>query len=249
MAIQPRPARVLMVLGHALAVACVLLPRAAAAQGLTGALIGTVKDAQGGVISGAVVRISSPALIGGPQTITTDKGELRFPALPPGLYALDIEFPGFRPYHEDGISIGAGATIERPVELQLGGVENSVVVDGSGPRLDARNPGFGTRFGAEDLDAIPMRRFSPYRVGQDGARDLADISGGPQHAGVGLRFWRRPKPVPDGRHEHHRDRQRRRACRSGRRLHPGTADPIGGRVGRVRQRPGRRRERDHQVRQ
>ena len=151
-----------MVLGHALAVACVLLPRAAAAQGLTGALIGTVKDAQGGVISGAVVRISSPALIGGPQTITTGKGELRFPALPPGLYALDVEFPGFRPYHEDDITIGAGATIERPIELRLGGVENSVVVDGSGSRLDARNPGFGTRFGAEDLDAIPMRRFSPY---------------------------------------------------------------------------------------
>ena len=31
---------------------------------------------------------------------------------------------------------------------------------GAGSRLDARNPGFGTRFGAEDLDAIPMRRFS-----------------------------------------------------------------------------------------
>ena len=31
---------------------------------------------------------------------------------------------------------------------------------GPGSRLDARNPGFGTRFGAEDLDAIPMRRFS-----------------------------------------------------------------------------------------
>ena len=157
-----RRVRGLRVLGQSLAVACALLPRAASAQGLTGALIGTVKDAQGGVISGAVVRIRSPALIGGPQTTTTDQGELRFPALPPGLYALDIEFPGFRPYHEDDITIGAGATIERPVQLQLGSVENSVVVDGSGPRLDARNPGFGTRFGAEDLAAIPMRRFSPY---------------------------------------------------------------------------------------
>src|SRR5687767_14416787 len=49
--------------------ACLLLPGMAGAQGLTGALIGTVKDAQGGVLSGAVVRISSPALIGGPQTL------------------------------------------------------------------------------------------------------------------------------------------------------------------------------------
>jgi hypothetical protein len=141
---------------------CVLVPRLAVAQGLTGALIGTVTDPQGGVLSGAVVRISSPALIGGPQTVKTDKGQLRFPALPPGLYVLDIEFQGLRPYHEEGIRIGAGATIERPVELELAGVEDSVVVDGSGSRVDARDPGFGTRFGVDDFDAIPMRRFSPY---------------------------------------------------------------------------------------
>ena len=43
-------------------------PDIVAAQGVTGALIGTVKDAQGGVLPGAVVRVGSPALIGGPQT-------------------------------------------------------------------------------------------------------------------------------------------------------------------------------------
>ncbi len=74
-----------------LAGACVLQPHLAPAQGLTGALIGTVKDAQGGVLAGAVVRVSSPALIGGPATLTTnEKGQLRFPALPPGSYVLDI---------------------------------------------------------------------------------------------------------------------------------------------------------------
>ena len=79
-----------------LAAACVLQPLLASAQGLTGALIGTVKDAQGGVLTGAVVRVSSPALIGGPATLTTnEKGQLRFPALPPGPYVLDIEFQGY----------------------------------------------------------------------------------------------------------------------------------------------------------
>ena len=133
----------------------------AGAQGLTGALIGTVKDAQGGVLSGAVVRISSPALIGGQLTTKTDeRGELRFPSVPPGSYALDIVLQGFRPYRDADIYIGAGATIERTPVLTLAAVADSIVVHGPGSRLDARNPGFGTRFGAEDLDAIPMRRFS-----------------------------------------------------------------------------------------
>ena len=54
------------------------------AQGLTGTLIGTVKDEQGGVLAGASVRVSSPALIGGPVTASTDeRGRLRFPVLAP----------------------------------------------------------------------------------------------------------------------------------------------------------------------
>src|SRR5262249_5535265 len=82
-------------------VACsVLLPHVAAGQALTGALIGTVKDDQGGVLPGAGVRVSSPALIGGPVSVTTnDKGQLRFPVLPPGSYVLEISISGFAPFH------------------------------------------------------------------------------------------------------------------------------------------------------
>src|SRR5262245_45998298 len=102
-----------------LAVASVLLPSIVAAQSLTGALIGTVKDEQGAVIAGAQVRATSPALIGGPATMITDEtGQLRFPLLAPGSYALDIEVPGFAAYHEPDIRIGAGATLERTVVLK-----------------------------------------------------------------------------------------------------------------------------------
>ena len=154
-------ANVLRLFAQSLTVACLLVPQITVAQGLTGALIGTATDSQGGVLAGAVVRISSPALIGGELTTKTDgRGELRFPSLPPGSYALDIVVEGFRPYREADIRIGAGATIERTPVLTLAALADSIVVHGSGSRLDARDPGFGTRFGAEDLDAIPMRRFS-----------------------------------------------------------------------------------------
>jgi hypothetical protein len=64
-----------------LAAACALLTHIAAAQGVTGALIGTVQDAQGAVLRGAVVHVNSRALIGGPQKLTTNQqGQLRFPA-------------------------------------------------------------------------------------------------------------------------------------------------------------------------
>jgi hypothetical protein len=81
---------------------------------LTGALVGTVKDEHGVVLPGALVRVTSPALIGGPATMTTnERGQLRFPILPPGTYALDIELAGFATYHEADLRIGVGGTLER----------------------------------------------------------------------------------------------------------------------------------------
>lgn len=142
----------------------VLLPvTSASAQGLSGALVGSVRDEQGGALQGALVRVSSPALIGGTLTVTTnEKGQLRFPVLAPGSYALTIELPPkFAPYREENITIGAGATLERTVVLALAGVAETVVVEGSS-RIEARSSGFETRFGQEYLKAIPTRRFSMF---------------------------------------------------------------------------------------
>ena len=81
----PSGARICQILLPLLfSVTFLLLPRIAAAQALTGALIGTVRDDQGGVLPGANVRVSSSALIGSLAELTTnEKGQLRFPLLPP----------------------------------------------------------------------------------------------------------------------------------------------------------------------
>jgi hypothetical protein len=146
-----------------LVTACVLPSRGAAGQVLTGALVGTVKDEQGAVVPGAQVRGTSPAQIGGPATmVTNERGQFRFPVLPPGSYVLDVELQGFAPYHEEDIQIGAGATLERTVVVKLAGLAESIVVQGSGSRIEARSSGFESRFGPEYLRAIPSRRFSMF---------------------------------------------------------------------------------------
>jgi len=152
-----------LLVGFLVAAALVLQAGTLSAQEVTGALIGTVRDAQGGVVRGAVVRVTSAALIGGPQTVNTNEiGRLRFPALPPGSYSLDVDAPGFGVYHEENIRIGVGATIERTVVLKLASIAESLVVQGAGSRIEARGSGFETRFGPEDIRVIPVRRFSMF---------------------------------------------------------------------------------------
>jgi hypothetical protein len=143
--------------------ACTLLPRITDAQMLTGALVGTVKDEQGGVLRGARATLTSPALIGGPVVVTAnERGQWRFPVLPPGTYTLDIELARFAPYHESDIHIGAGATLERTAVLKMAGIAESVAVEGSGSRIEARGSGIEMRFGPEYLRNIPTRRFSMF---------------------------------------------------------------------------------------
>src|SRR5262249_5117621 len=133
--------------------------RVSAEQGLTGAIFTTVTDQQDAVLAGAVVQISSPALIGGSWTQLTDQnGQLRFLALPPGRYALDVSLKGFTSYNEQAIEVSAGSTIERRIPLAVAGVTESVVVEPRRSRLDARNPGSGTTWGPDDLQGMPMRR-------------------------------------------------------------------------------------------
>ena len=92
--------------------ACLLVPRTGVPQGLTGTLIGTVKDQQGGALPGAQVILSSPALIGGAANlVTNERGSCGF-GLASRLYALEIGWMALR-HRETEVSLGAGATIER----------------------------------------------------------------------------------------------------------------------------------------
>jgi hypothetical protein len=143
--------------------ASLLLPELTFGQALTGALIGTVRDQQGGAIVGAVVRIDSPSLLGAkPTLLTDDKGQFRFPALNPSDYSLEIEHAGFATHHEVVIPISAGATTDRNITLRLSGLTESVVVDGGDSNNDARASGLETRFRSDYLRAVPTRRSSMF---------------------------------------------------------------------------------------
>ncbi|HYN07750.1 MAG TPA: TonB-dependent receptor [Vicinamibacterales bacterium] len=139
-----------------------LLPLETNAQALTGVLAGTVKDPQGLVLPAAVVRVTSSALMTGEAQMTSsDKGQWRFPVLPPGQYVLTVQLaPRFAPYREE-LSIGAGQTLELPVVLQLAGVTESVNVDANST-INSRETGLETRFGPDYFRTIPSRRFSMF---------------------------------------------------------------------------------------
>ena len=85
----------------------------------TGTIQGRVTDAQGAVLPGVTITATSPALLGQQSAVTSDTGNYRFPAVPPGhLHAQLRARPASTPLKREGISITLGFTAKVNVELR-----------------------------------------------------------------------------------------------------------------------------------
>src|SRR5919201_4849860 len=88
-----------------------IIPAPARAQVEQGRLLGTVKDAQSGVLPGVTVTATSPALIGQRTALTEADGRYLITNLPSGPYALKFELKGFKPFTRQIIGVSQGSTL------------------------------------------------------------------------------------------------------------------------------------------
>jgi len=111
-----------------LVLGAILLSGPAAAQ-QTGTLSGTVRDAQGGILPGVTINVSSPALIGGARATTTGgAGTYQLTGLPPGTYDVAYELSGFSTLKRGDIRVLVAQITRLDVELGVGSLQETVVV-------------------------------------------------------------------------------------------------------------------------
>jgi hypothetical protein len=131
---------------------------APAAAQQTGILAGVVRDAQGGVLPGVTVSVSSESLIGGTRsTVTGEAGSYQF-SLPPGTYVVDFTISGFSPLKREGIVLQVARTTRVEVELVVGTVQETVTVSGASPIVDVSTTVSQTNINRDLYEAIPTGR-------------------------------------------------------------------------------------------
>jgi hypothetical protein len=141
-----------------LAVGCLwaTLAGPAFAQTDTAQIIGTVRDAQGGVIADVTVTALNVET-GFARRVTTDTdGRYRVTALPPARYALTAEKTGFRTVVREGLILLLGAEPVIDVELPVAGLAESLIVEADVPIVDTTNPAIDMRINREQLDLMPL---------------------------------------------------------------------------------------------
>src|SRR5437016_3407788 len=85
-----------------------------------GSISGTVKDATGGVIPGAMITVTNESLRTEFKTMTDPRGYFSFPNLAVGRYELTIECRGFKPLKRAGLVIDVNTALEVTASLEIG---------------------------------------------------------------------------------------------------------------------------------
>src|SRR5262249_4743350 len=112
----------------------------------------------GALIPGATVEVTSPALIG-KKTATTDSGgAYRFDLLPPGLYAITVQAPGFAPQTQANLQLTTGALPTINITMQVGAVTQEVSVAAEAAAIDVTLSKVQTNVTTEILEALPKSR-------------------------------------------------------------------------------------------
>jgi len=90
------------------------------AQTSMGTVQGTVKDATGAVLPGAMVVLVNEATNVRSERVTNSSGYYVFVNVRPGTYVLTVELPGFSKAEVTAFTVGVNETVARQVSLQVG---------------------------------------------------------------------------------------------------------------------------------
>jgi hypothetical protein len=150
----------------------------------TGTIQGRVTDSQGAVLPGVTVTATSPSMPGVQTAVSSETGNYRFPAIPPGTYSLSYELSGFNNLKREGVEIRLGFTANVNVELALATLQETVTVSGQSPIIDTTATRTVQNFKLSELQSIPNGRDMWSLLAVTPAVQMARIDVGGNRAGT-----------------------------------------------------------------
>jgi hypothetical protein len=136
--------------------AVLFLPATVFAQA---SLTGTIHDPSGAVLPGVTVEASSPALIEKTRTAVTDgTGQYRIIDLRPGTYSITFTLTGFNTVKREDIELAGTQVVTIPVEMKVGGVQETITVTGETPIVDVQSAKRQVVMNNDIIRALPVAR-------------------------------------------------------------------------------------------
>jgi hypothetical protein len=148
------------------------------AQVATARLEGVVRDGSGAVVVSASVAVVNNRTRIRVETAADAEGRFAFPSLPPSIYTLTVEAAGFRKTVVSDLELNVGATVTQSVNLEIGAVTDSLVVQAPEERVQVADAQVSRAIKLRDIDVLPQMARYPIL--------LAAYNPGTQAGGGGL---------------------------------------------------------------
>jgi carboxypeptidase family protein/TonB-dependent receptor-like protein len=127
------------------------------AQGsASGDLHVTVRDPKGGLVTSATVTAREQDKAFVRSTTNNTEGEYRLVSLPPGLYTVTIEAPGFAKAEARDQSVTVGQMKDLPITLSLSGVETVVNVSSEAALVETSRSSTTNTIDQKRIDNLPI---------------------------------------------------------------------------------------------
>jgi hypothetical protein len=130
------------------------------AQTQTGSIRGKVKtaDEQGTALPGVTLTLSSRVMMGTQSFVSTDTGDFRFPACPPGEYIIKAELNGFQTAERPGIVVRVGMIVTIDLTMKESVLVEAVTVTAPSPVVDVGSSKIASSVTADIIRNIPIAR-------------------------------------------------------------------------------------------
>jgi hypothetical protein len=145
-----------MLVVWATAFVLLLTSRTMRGQAVNATLLGTVTDTTGAVVGKAKVTITETLTGASRTSVTNESGNYEFPSIPPGLYQVLVENPGFKKRARRDVEVTVNSTVRVDLRLEPGATSETVVVTAEIPILQTDRADVGREMDSRQVIELPL---------------------------------------------------------------------------------------------
>jgi hypothetical protein len=116
---------------------------------------GKVTDGQGGVLPGVAILLTNEDTGIFREVVTNPDGSYFVSQLTPGRYRIAAKLEGFKSLDRRGITAVVGVTTTLDLQLEVGGLAETITVSGESPLIDLSTAEIGGHISATELSELP----------------------------------------------------------------------------------------------
>src|SRR5579872_3849492 len=121
-----------------------------------GDITGQVGDASHSAVPESMVTLTNASTNAIRQTSSNAEGLYTFASVPPGIYNMKVEHPGFKTAISNNVEVQVQQTVRLDFTLEVGQVTESVQVEASADLLQSENATVGTVIQTKNIAELPL---------------------------------------------------------------------------------------------